>query len=368
VVKNDVLEHLYTFDDFPVFMGCSNEPSTSDITQDMSWYIGKTSGVIQLQNLLPLDILYSKSHRPGEIGSIWNQHHSALAKFINKHSPTSVFEIGGSHGILATKYQQYQEIPWVILEPNPNPVNGCNAKFIKGFLDNNFTIDHTVDTVVHSHVFEHIYNPDDFIQQLSKTISQRKKLIFSIPNMQAMLERKYTNCLQFEHTVFLTEDYVEYMLAKHGFDILNKEYFMNDHSIFYSAVKSTQVQLKQLSKDLYIKNKILFENYITYYQNLVKELNVKIERSSQPVYLFGAHVFSQYLIAFGLNTKNIVSILDNDTHKQTRRLYGTNLIVESPRCLQNIKDPVVILKTGAFSNEIKTDILNNINSTVTFLE
>ena len=98
------------------------------------------------------------------------------------------------------------------------------------------------------------------------------------------------------------------------------------------------------------------------------QINNKIKNAKQPVYLFGAHIFAQYLIAFGLDTSCIVSLLDNDLNKHGKRLYGTNLTVNSPKVLAELENPVVILKAGVYNQEIQTDILNNINDSVVFLE
>jgi len=49
-------------------------------------------------------------------------------------------------------------------------------------------------------------------------------------------------------------------------------------------------------------------------------------------------------------------------------LYGTDLKVESPILLKDIKNPVVILKAGFYNEEIKKDILSNINAGTIFLE
>ena len=70
----------------------------------------------------------------------------------------------------------------------------------------------------------------------------------------------------------------------------------------------------------------------------------------------------------GLNTEKIVCLLDNDKKKQGRRLYGTTLQVASPKILAVAENPVVILKAGVSNEEIKKDILENINKTTTFLE
>jgi hypothetical protein len=362
------LEQLYNFPNFPVFMGCLNQPENMDLKQNMSWWISRGSGLIQLKQLLPLDILYPESHGAGAVGALWEKHHRAFASFVNRGAPSAVLEIGGAHGILEKEYHQYGEITWTILEPNPSPVEGCNARFIKGFFDENFKYEDKFDTIVHSHVFEHIYKPDDFVMHLSSFMRTGQKLVFSLPNMQVMLERMYTNCINFEHTVFLTEPYVEYLLAKHGFKLTSKEYFMEDHSIFYYAVRDSQVNPVPLPQDLYEKNKKLYMDYVSFHKTLIADLNQKMSQTTQPIYLFGAHVFAQYLLEMGLNTAKIVSLLDNDSKKQGRRLYGTKLNVSSPKVLADEENPIVILKAGVYNDEIKKDILDNINKSTQFLE
>jgi len=367
--KDDNLEPLHSFNKFPVFMGCTKEPYEKDLFFDMDWFIGQQSGLIQLKKLLPLDVLYSKSHGSGEIGKIWDQHHEAFAHFINKSKPNSILEIGGAHGVLAKNYSDLAKIDWCIVEPNPNPIKNCPAKFIKGFFDDTFTYEVPIDTIVHSHVLEHIYEPIKFMGHIQSFMSLNNKLIFSLPNMKEMLLRNYTNCLNFEHTYFITETYVEKLLNHFGFEITNKEYFMDDHSIFYETKKvSNKINPLFFQKNLYAENKLIFNNFVSNLNTEVDRLNKYIENSSKKIFLFGAHIFSQFLISFGLNAKKIAYILDNDPNKQGRRLYGTNLFVKSPLYLKDIDSPVVILKAGIYNNEISREIHKNINSKTTFLE
>jgi hypothetical protein len=365
---NKDLERLYSFPKFPVFMGCSDQPESDDLKQDMSWWISRGSGLIQLNPLLPLDVLYFESHGAGAVGALWDKHHKAFAHFLNRISPLAVLEIGGAHGILTKEYQQFGKISWTILEPNPSPVDGCEARFIKGFFDDKFKFDEPFDTVVHSHLFEHIYEPDQFMRHLSGFMGAGTHLVFSLPNMQVMLERKYNNCINFEHTVFLTETYVEYLLAKYGFKLQAKEYFLDDHSIFYAAVRDASIKPLALPHGLYEKNRKLYTDYVSYHEELIKDLNRKMSESTQPIYLFGAHVFAQYLIAFGLDSSRIASLLDNDPKKQGKRLYGTALMTASPAVLKQLPTAVVILKAGVYNDEIKQQIRSQINDRVQFLE
>jgi hypothetical protein len=191
-------------------------------------------------------------------------------------------------------------------------------------------------------------------------------LIFTLPNMQVMLENNYTNCINFEHTIYFTEPYVEYFLSKHNFELIEKQYFKTDHSIFYCAVKTNKTS-PNLPEGLYEKNKITFQKYINNHLSDADNINRILNKTNIPVYLFGAHVFSQYLISFGLNTSKITCLLDNDTKKENKRLYGTSLISKNPKILKDISKALVILRAGIYNDEIKKDILENINPNITFI-
>jgi len=361
ITGNADLEHLYTFNSFPVFMGTTSALRTHDLVSDMSFWISKSSGMIQLSPLLPLDVLYPEAHGAGLIGASWSLHHQRFAEFISKFNPESVLEIGGAHGILAKNYQAIKRIPWTILEPNPTPVEGCEAEFIKGFFDETFAVSKSPDAVVHSHVFEHIYDPKQFIKDLAGFLELGKLVIFSVPNMRVMLERKFTNCLNFEHTVYLSDDFIEFLLHSNGFSIKEKCFYLDDHSIFYAAQKASERPSEGGGPSLYERNRKLFLDYIGFHSFLIASINKRIaDHKNGNVYLFGAHVQSQYLIAFGLNVEPVVAILDNDKGKHGKRLYGTNLCVTDPGALSELDSPLVIIRAGTFTTEI-ADQLSAIN-------
>jgi hypothetical protein len=363
----DDLEHLYTFKNFPVFMGCVDQPQSEDAVSDMNWHISKSSGMIQLNPLLPLDVVYQTEHNPGTTGTAWLDHHRAFAKFIEQYDPKNVFEIGGAHGILSQYYQDnHATTKWTILEPNPIPVPELKATMIQGFFTEDTVLDKDVDMIVHSHVLEHVYEPSKFLRSFIN-VELGTKMCFSIPNLKLYLQRRYTNALNFEHTFYCSEEYVKWWLERNGFELL-EEYYYSDFSIFYSCVKTTMHVMQPLPANLYEDNKQLFQGYLDHHVELVDQINKDIDTAAGPVYLFGAHVFSQFLLSFGLNRSAIVSILDNSVLKQGKRLYGTDLNVDSPQVLKDKNNPTVILRCGVFNDEIKKDILENINSSTRFLE
>lgn len=192
----------------------------------------------------------------------------------------------------------------------------------------------------------------------------KARLIFSLPNMQKWLSNKFTNTLNYEHTIFLNESVIEYLCAKNGFKILQKRYF-GEHSIFFACEKvanrDSVSESKIKLKSQYAQNKAMISDFLDFYKRKILELNAILESTKKPVYLFGAHLFSQFLLYNGLNSEKIISILDNNKTKQGKRLYGTRFLVESPQILCK-SNALLILNAGAYTDEIKSDILANINA------
>ena len=193
VTGSSNMEDLHTVRNFPVFMGAVDQDQSEDLTADMTWSISRDSGLIQLKRLLPREVLYQAQTTTSAIGATWIAHHKEFAAFIRKYEPRGVFEIGGAHGILSVEYSKFQAIPWAILEPNPAPVASCRAQFIQGHFDNNFTFSGEFDTVIHSHVFEHLYEPSEFIRHLGRFAKDGQHMIFSVPDLKSWLKRKFTN-------------------------------------------------------------------------------------------------------------------------------------------------------------------------------
>jgi 2-polyprenyl-3-methyl-5-hydroxy-6-metoxy-1,4-benzoquinol methylase len=365
ITGRESLEHLYELKSFPVFIGCTSRPIEEDIHADMTWMICKESGIIQLKNLLPLDLVYSAYHSEA-IGPTWDKHHRLLAKFIGKYQNGDVLEIGGADGALAKIYtsEKYSVTQWTIVEPNPSFAGNDKITVIPKFFDENTSVQNT-GTVVHSHVLEHLHDPNVLLGHINSILPNNGMTIFSIPNLFKYLESKYSNAINFEHTYFLTEDYTDYLLQAHGFSVEEKLLF-GDHSIFYAARK-TAPNGRQVLINHYDKNKRLYLEMIDFYDSEVQRFNLLISRFTGKIFLFGAHIFSQFLLTRGLNEKKISGIIDNSNLKKNKRLYGFSLLVSNPDIISENKNVAVILKVGQYQEEVKEQ-LNTINSDVVIWE
>lgn len=348
------IERLYEFNNFPVFIGCTDKDYKDDLYADMIWDICVDSGMIQLHNLLSADIVYSSYHSEA-VGGIWKEHHNEFSRFIYNFHPKDVLEIGGSNGNLAINYLEIQNNirSWTIIEPNPSIKSNKKIKVLKGFFGKD-TVVNGIDTIVISHVLEHIYDPNSFLQNINRHIEIGQYLILSIPNLHVYLQKKFSNSINFEHTYFLTEYFCNFLLLKHGFEIEKKSYF-RDHSIFLAA-KKTNIEQTPETVNHYIENKRMYLGMVNYYTEETKRLNSLIDQFPGKIFLFGAHIFSQFLIYLGLNSRKISNIIDNSELKNGKRLYGTELYVRKPDVINMHDSVAVILKAGQYQKEVKNQL------------
>ena len=356
------VEALHTFKNFPVFIGCTDQPESVDLRADMEFGICKASGFIQLSKLLPLELVYAEYHSEG-LGGVWTRHHEEFAEFVRSFKPKSVLEIGGAAGTLAKLVlAKENDLHWTIVEPTPNVEAQKNLTVIKGFFDEKFELNQPVDMVVHSHVLEHLYDPMSALKNIFQFSKPGGLHLFSVPHLYKWLAAKAPNTLNFEHTTFLAEEFVDYLVQKAGFKILSKKFYA-EHSIFYATQKADSLDVSLPQR--YSEYKKLFLDFVEFHRNEARELNSRIESFQGKIFLFGAHIFSQFLIEQGLRSDRIECILDNSQIKQGRRLYGTSLFVKSPDVLRGAGRAGVILRAGAYTEEIKKQF-SSLNSEIVY--
>ena len=365
LTNKPTLETLFTLQKFPTYVGCVTTPPTNDALLDLTMDICTETGILQLKHLASLDQVYLFPHNDA-IGPTWQEHNEKFIEFIEEFSPKKILEIGGGSGKLAQRYiDRNSNIDWTILDPNPLFEENTRIHSLKEYFSSKLTLEDKFDAIIHSHVLEHQSSPEQFFIDISKFLIPEGLHIFSFPNLYEWLSRKYLNCLSFEHTVFITEIYVDCILERTGFKLLKKIKFRPDHSIFY-LTKYTGNKNLITFPNLYNQNKQLYLDYVKHYGDFTSRLNSKLTNFPHKVFLFGAHIFSQYLLSFGLDQNKISGILDNSPLKIGKRLYGTNLPVFNPEIIKN-ENVGVIVKVGSYRNEI-IEQLKKINPLVTIFE
>lgn len=366
---NDGRTEAADFGLMPSYMGCVSSPPKDDQFHPMRWGLTQT-GLLAVMDPPPLSQVYPDQHSEPTASPTWLDHHDEFADFFLKRTKaTRVLEIGGGSGLLATVTQEKtsHKFQWTILEPCLPEDQPPGIIWIEGWFPND-TPPNSGDVLVATHVLEHATDPYEFLASCSRYLNTGGELFLSWPNMEQMAERGDLNMLNFEHLHFLPLDVVGKMLARAGFE-LEEVYDFRRHSIFLHARK---IGPSLDAGDAWSREPAalleLASGYSKRLDHLVADFNESISAWEGEVSLFGAHIFSQYLIARGLNTERIVRLLDNSTHKQGHRLYGTSLSVHSPEDIRGKERQLIIGAAALYEVEILNQLQSlNLKNSLIFL-
>lgn len=355
------LRDIYHIQDFPIYMGTTLQCKEDDLKADMTFAECVVCGSIQLKNLIPLDVLYKDSHA-GSVGKTWMKHHESFSNFVLKYASGRVVELGGAHLTLANLIQESENIDSItVYDAN---ITGSPAskkvKTVEGLFEST-TVEQKPDVIIHSHVIEHLYDPFTEIKQMSDLLEEGGTMIISAPIIDKMLEDGYTNAMNFEHTYCLSKTLLHKMLNEAQMQIID-EYDFSRHCVFVAARKVS----KATKTDSKLFDKEHFDKFVEYHKTEIQKINSLLAHPKE-TFVFGAHIFTQFLLKNGLDESSVFCVLDNDVGKQEQRLYGTGLNVYSPKILKEYDFPTVILKAGQYTEEIKSDILENINPNTRFI-
>jgi len=348
------LRFIYSVDEIPITLSCVELEDHECSYDKMSYSICVSCNTIQLDKLIPLGQLYKFSHNVTSVGKTWENYFNLFIKTIqyiiqNK----TILEIGCPSGKIANKCSQYNK--WYIVDPNKNKsiMFNDNIVFIESFFDENFKLNEKVDIIIHSHLFEHIYSPNEFLQHCNKLLNDNGEMIFGVPNMEHMIDTTLFSGMFFEHTLFLNKENITFLLNKNGFEIVNIFDYENHSTIYHT--KKMEDKNKKTADEFNIKD------YSNSFLQVIDETKLFIERCNlvisknidKDIYIFGASYNTQYLLFFGLNN-NIRGIIDNCKEKTNKYFYGTKLKIFCPDVLND--NSIVILKNGYYSNEISLQI------------
>lgn len=322
---------------------------------------------VQTKKLIDLNVLYDKPHNNNVIGKTWIEHFTEFSSMINKiiKKDSIVLEIGSPSDKIVKNIENY--LHWYLLDPNAhNYKNDKKITSINEFFTDKTVLDYKVDMIIHSHLLEHLYNPYETLLNMCNILKDNGEMCISVPNLGFYATNTLLLGLHFEHTYFLNESNIIFLLHKCGLKIIKKQYYKS-HSIFYHLKKHknyTNIPIESV-KEYNMGYKSLLTEKIDYFKTNLTYIN-SIISEKENVFIFGCHSNTQAMLYFGLNCKKITYILDNDPEKWDKYFYGYDLICKSSNIISSVQDPFVICNVGVYSNEIKSQLLK-LNNKVEFL-
>ena len=337
---------------------------------DQTWAICEACGCIQLISLIELEELYATPHN--SVAEHWNRHNELFSDYVVRHGATKILEIGGGNLSIASIVAKNEKtVKYKIYDTNFDKAVSASdtLEFEESFFipEKTNESDESFNAVVLSHTFEHLYNPVDYLKEFQRVLSNRGKLILSVPNTIEGLKRKFTNMLNFEHTYSLDKENVNFMMEKTGFKLIDLTVY-SDYNFFVVYEKTDGASDVRPLRNRYVRNKRIFDEYVDYHKKNILYLNKEIEKNeNSDVYLFGSGPFSQFLIYMGLDVKRITGVLDENVSQHSYKLYGTDLPIHDPKAIKELKNPRVIVQAGAYTEEIMGR-LSKINANVKIIK
>jgi len=319
-------------------------------------------GCVQLKNLFLQSEIYSQPLQVFD-GPAIRKHHDLFCDFIinNINYEEELFEIGGAYGNLAKRiiknYSEYNSnIRYKILEYNANhyPLID-NVEYITGDCEV-YNYD-GINTIIMSHVFEHLYRPRDFLKKISNTAVQN--ILISIPDMDNLTLTGDLNNLNILHTFYINTPYIVYLFNQYGFNLKKTENYYSNSNFYYFKKEAVLNVVSYKNLELPTQQKIFYEESI----KNIKKINI-----NKPFYICPSGFYGQF-IYFHLNDEtkeNLLGFLDGDKFKINKRLGGTKLHIFEKNIIADKNEINVLISSSKHTNEIRDELLSY-NKNITFI-
>ena len=333
IICNNPINFLYRLNDMPISLSPTNQDIKDDIFKDQNFYNCVICGCVQLYNLIDVNILYKDAHNLTMALPMWNNHHNEFSNFIlNNIVSNSILEIGGSSGAL---YNRLHKLDYSCMDICDSNFDTSNINYIKGNCEEyNFE---NIECIVLSHVFEHLYNPQKFIENISNHVTY---VYISIPNMSSLLENKSSSILHYEHTYYIDKYFMEYLFSVYGYS-LHKYKEFGTHSLFMLFKKTNCHKMELMYRDI-------SNDFLTIYNDAKRRFPNKILENSFIVP--GGHMGQ--LVYTLCKPTSILGFLDNDKSKHYKRNYGTPYYIYPFDKLKENTFVNVYIYAGPYLNEL----------------
>jgi len=331
----------------------SNSEYNPDEIKELNFVGCLNCGCVQLQNLFLQSDIYAEPLRIFD-GPAIQKHNDLLCDFIieNVNYEKDLFEIGGGFGVLAKKIiNKYhdKEITYKILEFNSDNYPKLNKiEYLSGNCElYNYE---GVNTIIMSHVFEHLYNPREFLKNI-KEKTNITNIFIEIPDMDNLSKNGDINNLNILHTFYINTQYINYLFHIHGFINIATYNYDNNSNFYYFK--------RYIQEDIIIpeyRNLELLNQQFLFYETT--KTNIRNININSPFFICPSGFYGQY-IYFNLNNdtkSNAIGFLDGNVYKINKRLSGTNLYIYDKTEIQTYNKIVVLITSKKHENEIKVEL------------
>ena len=332
------LEVINEFPNFPIMNICND--GKGDLFYNKCPVLCKKCCCIQLKYLIDASVLYSSIYMISTFSPSWLIHNTKLADFILQNTDSSsLLEIGANKGGLFKIISKQRKINYTVLDMYREAELPSEVQFLQGNCE---TFDFNgINTVILSHVFEHLLNPIAFVKMISK--AKVNEVFISNPNFDHFLDTNNITTIYSQHTFYCGFDHLIYMFSLYKYRC---EAFYRHNGVVKSLMFKFAYDPLVLPKALPYIHKDIFTNLYVKRINHIKNLEVPPNSVVCPSGTMG-----QYLYYFITKKENVLGFIDNNPERQNKILYGTGKTVFLPKDL-DLSNVTVLLADSFYNDEI----------------
>jgi hypothetical protein len=332
--------NIATFTKFPIMAISNNSISDNHFTKQLDACV--KCSCLQLRQLVDPATLYSSNYMNAVFSPIWADHHMQFSNFILSSSNTNKFlEIGANSGGLYKLLKQKRNASYATLDMFKHPDLPDGVEFVQGSCE---SYKYTGQSVIASHVFEHLYNPHGFIKQMAD--GGVREVFIAIPNFRHLLESQSLQTIHSQHTFYCGKEYVMYMFSKHGYTCEKViDYTGEFKSCFLKFSLTGCVESELPTTDIELYEKIY----------IAKVASISRLVLPEKTYIMPSGIYGQFLYYFLEQKSHVLGFLDNNLARHGQTLYGTNKNVYHPSKV-DLTDCVIAICQCPYTSEIVSEL------------
>jgi hypothetical protein len=344
-------------------LGFSHTP-TEQVYMPFNILICNACKAVQTKYLGNLSIIYSKNHAVNT-GSLKTEMKRLFSDFVaEKNDSNGIMEVGASDESLSTCILEKIKTSYCIVEPSFTG-NPDGIMLINEYIENVDIASYPVNTIVMSHIFEHLYQPMKILEKISNA-KNIEYIYLNHPDFEYYVKENVYVVLNSEHIYYIEHDVLISYFEKYGF-LLEKRYNYDNHSIFLCFKRFTDTRFFDETR---LINKKTVENicyFVSSMRKVVATLHKIIkENPTKKYYMWPASAHSISLFACGFDTSLLTGLLDNSPTKIGKYLHSYNLYCSSFKEIIEMKDPNTCIVIGGAGSYGKDIILEN--PVITFIK
>lgn len=347
--------------------------------------ICENCSLVQLSEELPRETLFRSDYvYHSSYSSSWLEHSRSyvrkMVKFLNLSENDLVVEVASNDGYLLQFFAD-SKVQVLGIEPAAGVANLAIAKNIPTMIEffgvttaKKLAKNPKPKLIIGNNVLAHVPDLHDFIEGFSILVADEGIITFEFPHLLNLLKNNQFDTIYHEHYSYLSVTALLPLMARYKLKIINVEklsthggsirVFIAKNESNWAIDRSVQIMLKEEAQ-YDPRNKKIYEsfqkNILNLKSNLVNEL-LRGKESKKRIAAYGAAAKGVTLLNYcGIKSDLIDYVVDLNPNKQGNFLPGCQIpIVGSDTLVTNPPDILLILAWN-LSNEIKSQLLNQLN-------